>query len=186
MEAAVVALTQIVADLAKQKKKAEKAPSLEAALDRAEGFTWLGEGGSSSSSGSRSKTAAYRILRDTLTREPSLIYGAIERLLEEDLLQRRLGTSLAEAKATARGWLEHRSNLIPYPTTVRLCRSLCGIWDALREGRTEEARARAALAVAACDQQSLDGGSWLLAEQFCLEPAPPLSVFSSRLRLLSH
>ena len=69
MEAAVVALTQIVAHLAKQKKKAEKTPSLEAALDRAEGFSLLGEAGSSSSSGGgRSKAAAYRILKDTLTR----------------------------------------------------------------------------------------------------------------------
>ena len=68
----------------------------------------------------------------------------------------------------------------PYPTTIRLTWQICGIWDALREGKVAEARARAALAVAACDQQSLDSGSWILAEQFCLEPSPPLSAFSNR------
>ena len=56
---------------------------------------------------------------------------------------------------------------------------IAGIWDCLRAGKHTEARARAALAVAACDQQSLDGGSWVLAEQFGLERGPPLGVFSN-------
>ena len=179
MEAAVLALTKIVSELA-GKKKAEKASSLEAALDRAEGFGTSVEGSLSSSSAGRSKAAAHRLLKETLVRDPSLTYGAIERLLEEDLLQRRLGTCLQDAKASARAWLEFRSNLGPYPTTIRLTWQIAGIWDALREGKVAEARARAALAVAACDQQSLDNGSWILAEQFCLEPAPPISAFSSR------
>ena len=166
IEAAVVALTKIVSELA-GKKKSEKASSLEAALDKAEGFGPSVEGGLSSSSG-RSKAAAHRLLKETLVRDFSLIYGAVERLLEEDLLQRRLGTCLQDAKASARAWLEYRSNLGPYPTMIRLTWQICGIWDALREGKVAEARARAALAVAACDQQSLDSGSWILAEQFCL------------------
>ena len=176
--AAVVAVTKIVADLA-GKKKSDKASSLEAALDKAEGFGPTAEG-SFSSFFSRSKAAAHRLLKETLVRDPSLIYGAIERLLEEDLLQRRLGTALQDAKASARAWLEFRSNLGPYPTTIRLTWQIAGIWDALREGKVAEARARAALAVAACDQQSLDSGSWIFAEQFCLEPAPPISAFSNR------
>ena len=175
----VVALTKIVADLA-GKKKSEKASSLEAALDKAEGFGPSSDEGFSSSSAGRSKAAAHRLLKETLVRDPALIYGAVERLLEEDLLQRRLGTCLQDAKASARAWLEFRSNLGPYPTTIRLAWQIAGIWDSLREGKVEEARARAALAVAACDQQSLDSGSWILAEQFCLEPAPPLSAFSNR------
>ena len=179
IEAAVVALTKIVSELA-GKKKSEKASSLEAALDKAEGFGPSVEGGLSSSSAGRSKAAAHRLLKETLVRDPSLIYGAVERLLEEDLLQRRLGACLQDAKASARAWLEYRSNLGPYPTTIRLTWQICGIWDALREGKVAEARARAALAVAACDQQSLDSGSWILAEQFCLEPSPPLSAFSNR------
>ena len=174
IEAAVVALTKIVSELA-GKKKSEKASSLEAALDKAEGFGPSVEGGLSSSSAGRSKAAAHRLLKETLVRDPLLIYGAVERLLEEDLLQRRLGTCLQDAKASARAWLEYRSNLGPYPTTIRLTWQICGIWDALREGKVAEARARAVLAVAACDQQSLDSGSWILAEQFCLEPSPPLS-----------
>ena len=146
IEAAVVALTKIVSELA-GKKKSEKASSLEAALDKAEGFGPSVEGGLSSSSAGRSKAAAHRLLKETLVRDPSLIYGAVERLLEEDLLQRRLGTCLQDAKASARAWLEYRSNLGPYPTTIRLTWQICGIWDALREGKVAEARARARHAI---------------------------------------
>ena len=78
------------------------------------------------------------------------------------------------------GWLEHRSHLSLYPTTVRLLWAVTGIWDCLRAGRHEEARARAALTVAAADQQALDGGSWVLAEHFLLEQGPPLSAFANR------
>ena len=56
---------------------------------------------------------------------------------------------------------------------------ICGIWDSLRAGRHDEA-GWGPLAVASCHQQSLDNGSWILAEQFCLEPAPPLSAFANR------
>ncbi|CAE7198485.1 unnamed protein product, partial [Symbiodinium sp. KB8] len=100
-----------------------------------------------------------RILKETVKSDPAQVYGAIERLLEEDLLHRQLGAGLADARASSRGWLEHRSHLSLYPTTVRLLWAVTGIWDCLRAGRHEEARARAALTVAAADQQALDGGN---------------------------
>ena len=65
-------------------------------------------------------------------RPRSGLYGTIERLMEEDLLQRQLDAGLGNARATARGWLEHRSNVSLCPTTVRLLWSLCGAWDCLR------------------------------------------------------
>ena len=179
VEAAVLSLTKIVKELAKSKKGPDQGSSLERALDRAEGFGAAADS-SVSSSGGRSKAAAYRILREALTAEPVQLYTSIERLLEEDLLHRRLGSSLQDSKATSRAWLEHRSNLGMYPTTVRMAWAVCGIWDALRSNRPQEARARCALCIACCDQQALDNGQWTLAEQFSLEAPPPLSAFMNR------
>ena len=180
IEAAVVNLTKIVSELSKGRRTADAhATPLERALDRAEGFSASAEG-SSGSSGGRSKSAAYRILRDTLVSDPASIYTSIENNLEEDLLHRRLGGALQESRATSRAWLEHRSHLSNYPNTVRLAWSLCGVWDSLRAGLHEQARARCALGVACCDQQAFDGGSWTLAEQFALEAPPPLSAFAAK------
>ena len=174
MEAAVVALTQIVADLAKQKKQAEKTPLLEAALDRAEGFSLLGEAGSSSSSGPLQNCSLPHPQGYSDPRaEPSLIYGAIERLLEEDLLQRRLGTSLAEARQrlVAGYTIAATSDRIP-PQCV--CAGLC---VACGTRCVKGARKKREL-WPSLPAKSLGGGSWLVAEQFCLEPAPPLASFS--------
>ncbi|CAE7732556.1 unnamed protein product, partial [Symbiodinium necroappetens] len=179
VEHAVVALTKIVSELSRGRRGPDKT-NLEAALDRAEGFSTGAEGSLSSSSGSRSKSTAYRVLKDAVRNDPAQVYSSIERLLEEDLLHRQLDAGLADAKATSRGWLEHRSHLSLYPTTVRLLWAITGIWDCLRSDRPDEARARAALAVAAADQQALDGGSWVLAEHFLLEQGPPLSAFANR------
>ncbi|CAE7717395.1 unnamed protein product [Symbiodinium sp. CCMP2592] len=97
LEAAVVALTKIVGELAKGKRGAgDKQGGLEAALDRAEG---IGSGSSEfpGSTGSRSKTAAFRLLQNAVKNEPETIYGSIERLLSEDLLHSREGTDLASS-----------------------------------------------------------------------------------------
>ena len=178
VEAAVVNLTKIVGELAKAKHTPAKGSDLERALDKAEGFAQPGE--AVGSSGGRSKSAAFRILKETLINDPAQIYGPIERLLEEDLLHRRVGSALQDSRATSRAWLEYRSNLGHYPTTTRLAWCIAGIWDALRSQRPEEARARAALAIACVDQQALDGGAWTLAEQFSLEGPPPLASFANR------
>lgn len=80
---------------------------------------------------------------------------------------------------TARGWLEHRSKIQNYPTSVRAAWSLAGVWDALRCERYAEARARCALAVCQWDQQSCDRGSWLIANELSLEDSPPYSAFAA-------
>ena len=178
VEAAVVNLTKIVGELAKAKHTPAKGSDLERALDKAEGFAQSGE--AIGSSGGRSKSAAFRILKETLINDPAQIYGPIERLLEEDLIHRRVGSSLQDSRATSRAWLEYRSNLGHYPTTTRLAWCIAGIWNALRSQRPDEARARAALAIACVDQQALDGGAWTLAEQFSLEGPPPLASFANR------
>ena len=63
-----------------------------------------------------------------------------------------------------------------FPSSIRSAWALAGIWDALRSARTEEARARAGLALAQIDQQACER-DWLLAGELSLEPAPPLHAF---------
>ena len=128
VQAAVVALTSIVKELAKNKQEAARAPTLETALDRAEGSS-ASSGLLEGSSASRSKAAAYRILRESLTKRPEQIYASIEANLSEDLLNRRAGP-LAGTAATARSWFEFRSRLGYY-----IGWTLGSIWDALREDK---------------------------------------------------
>ena len=83
VEQAVVVLTNLMKQLVQEKRRSpDRATSLEAALDVAEGAS-LGEAAGPSTSG-RSKGAAYRILRDSLEKSPELIYQEIEKLLDED------------------------------------------------------------------------------------------------------
>jgi len=109
-----------------------------------------------------------------------LIYRAIEQKMEEDWIQAgTLPGASSSSSITARGWLEHRSKIQNFQVPVRAAWSVAGIWDCLRQGRHEEARARCALAVASLDQLGVDKGSWLVASEVCLEDAPPFSSFAA-------
>ena len=79
----------------------------------------------------------------------------------------------ATPAVTSRGWL-HRSRIQNYQSVVRYAWIL-GFHDALREGQTDLARARAVLGIAFADQTSCDRGSFLLSQETTLEP-PPLSA----------
>ena len=92
----------------------------------------------------------------------------------------RSAPSSQAVAATARGWLEHRSKLGHYPSTIRFSWIIAGALDNLRQGEVSQARARLALALAAVDQAALDGGSWSLANEFLLEVPPPFSAFQNR------
>jgi hypothetical protein len=127
-----------------------------------------------------SKSAALRSLRKLLIQQPELIYRAIEQKMEEDWIQAgTLPGASSSSSITARGWLEHRSKIQNFQVPVRAAWSVAGIWDCLRQGRHEEARARCALAVASLDQLGVDKGSWLVASEVCLEDAPPFSSFAA-------
>ena len=179
IEDAVVTLTGLMKELMKDRaRQSDRALTLESALDRAESSSWDGSGGSGSSS--RSKAAAYRVLRESLKKRPEAIYQSIEALLEEDLLARRATGNLAAAQASARAWVEFRSRVGNYPSTIRAMWAIAGILDSLRDNCPEEARARACLALAAFDQQSIDSGAWVYAQEIMFEPSPPLSAFQSR------
>ena len=63
--------------------------------------------------------------------------------------------------------------------SVRATWTLSGVLDALRNGCVDEARARCCLGLAQLEQESLDHGSFLLAQEFSLEPPAPLSSFQA-------
>eukprot|EP00435_Cladocopium_sp_Y103_P007514 s684_g2.t1 len=169
---AVVQLTKLVADL-HQTKVVKQDKKLENILDRAE----YGYAKEPSSSSGRSKSAALLSLQRLLRSDPKLIYTSIEARLQEDWEQASMQPGMNQQVISARGWIEHRSRIQAYPTTVRAAWALGGIWDCLRTGRIEEARARTALSVCVLDRQACDAGSWLLASELALESPPPMTNF---------
>ncbi|OLQ07204.1 FK506-binding protein 1A [Symbiodinium microadriaticum] len=180
VERAVLALTGIMKQLVDKKKQVDRPSTLDAYLDHAEGPSGSDVFGLGSSSGSRSKAAAYRLLRESLEKSPELIYQEVERLMDEDLLSRRAVGALTSAQSSARAWIEFRSRVGYYPTTIRTLWCLGGILDCLRDDRVGEARARTCLVIAALDQQCIDAGAWTYAQEVLLEAPPPLGSFQNR------
>ena len=169
---AVVQLTQIIKGMQKDKGKARG--GLEEILDRAESGSQKEPGVST-----RSRAAALRALQRLLHSNPALIYQSLERRLQEDWDASEALPGVTASQISARGWVEHRSKIQGYMTSIRYSWILAGIWDCLRLGKHEEARARAALGVACVDQQSIDRGSSLLAGELTLEEAPPIHSFAN-------
>ena len=173
MQKAVMKLTQIVGSLAAQKKPR----GLDALLDVADAEA---QDPSSSSSG-KSKAALYKKLRRSLQEEPKYVFQTIENLMDEDFQLLRMAPGVpALSLISTRAWMEYRSRLLHYPTTLRYVWAIAGIHDCLRQGRSDEARARCALMMAAADQTSLDGGNWLLSQEILLEEPPPFASFQGK------
>ena len=170
--AAVVQLTKLVKDMHKQKKD-KKSKSLDSLLD-----TYDAGLGKEPGAGGKSKAAALRQLQKMLVANPTAIYQSLERRLQEDWDSAEALPGISAAQISARGWLEHRSRVQGYQTSVRFGWLLAGIWDCLRLGRHEEARARAALGVAMVDQHACDKGSFLVASEIVLEDPPPFASFN--------
>lgn len=173
MAAAVVKLTEIVAKMTKHGNSSSN--PLEDALDQAGGSAGSGLGDVSSSMG-RKHAAARRALMKAFQEDPAQIWRSIESNMAQDF---GLQTTMPNASAmfSARGWCEHRSKIQPYIRTCRWVWGIAGIMDDLRLNRPDHARARAALLIAAAEQESLDRGSFLLSQEFLMEPAVPLSSF---------
>lgn len=144
-------------------------------LDLGQGSEGVSEG---SGLGSSKKAAALRALKKQLTENPKTLYESIESNLHSDFTARQIRPGEPSAGGTARGWLEARSRVQNFTGHVRWCWQVAGIWDALMADRPEEARARCALLLSAADQSSVDGGSWILAQQVLLEAPPPYHMFS--------
>ena len=175
VEKAVVQLTKLVSDMSKAKNART---GLDAILDRVD--TGGGDASASSSTGGRSKSAAFKKLRDALVKNPEWLYKNVEARMEEDFQTLRMAPGASGLTTTPRAWIEHRSKLLHYPSTIRSAWIVAGIHDSLKAGNVSEARARCALALAAIDQSSLDNGSWMLSQEMLLEDAAPYSAFLGR------
>ena len=174
VERAVLQLTRIVDKLAKQKKTRD----LDAMLDGIDGGGDAGEG--SAGSGSKSKAAIFKKLKGCLRDNPKYLSQTVEELMAEDFHQIQGAPGSQNREVSTRAWLEHRSKIMYYPTTIRFVWMLGGIHDSMRRGAWEEARARTCLALAAADPAAVDSGSWLLAQEMLLEDPAPMSSFQGR------
>ena len=177
MEKAVLQLTKVVTKLTEKEKK--KKSGLEEILERVD-TGGIVDGSSGGSSGGRTKASAYKKIKSALEKQPEWLYRSIELLMEEDFQQIRNAPGSAAKAVSSRAWIEHRSRLLHYPSTIRTAWIVGGVHDCLKEGRYSEARARCALALAAIDQSSLDSGNWTLAQELLLEPAAPYNAFLGR------
>ena len=177
VERAILQLTKLVSKMSE--KESKKRSGLEEILDRVDtGGSADGSGGGTSSG--RTKAAAYKKIRAALEKQPEWIYKSVEGLMEEDFQQIRSAPGASSRVVSSRAWIEHRSKLLHYPSTIRTAWIISGVHDCLKEGRVSEARARCALALGAIDQSSLDSGSWSLSQELLLEPAPPYHTFIGR------
>ena len=168
MTEALLKLTEIVTKLT-----GRRSDSLEDAMDSI--------GGSGSMEGSiglsRKHAALINALKKTFREEPKKIWTAIETNMANEFDLRVAQPNVPGLSFTARGWAEHRSRIQGYARTVRSTWTLAGVLDALRDGRQDEARARCCLGLAQLEQESLNHGSFLLAQEFALEPPAPISSF---------
>ena len=173
MVTAVSQMSKILKSMYKE-KKVRKDKTLDSLLDRVD----VGLGKEHGSGGTKTKAAALQALQQCLIKDPKLIYTAIEKRMMEDYVSSALPPGATSRPTTARGWVEHRSKIQSYPSSIRAVWTLSGVWDALIEGRIDEARARCALGVAQLDQQAYDAGGWILAAEMALEAPPPYSAFA--------
>ena len=169
---AIVKLTKVCSHLAASRKSTSRDP-IEQILD---GGAATGSDGSGLGN-SRKNAAALRALKKCLVDRPAYIYETIEAHLEEDFAARSGAPGLPLGGGTIRGWLESRSRIQNYVGHIRWSWAVGGIWQALVDGKYPEARARAALLVAASDQSAVDNGSWLVSQVAMLEPPAPFHAF---------
>eukprot|EP00435_Cladocopium_sp_Y103_P020927 s3291_g5.t1 len=176
IEKAVLQLTRIVGDLAKNKDKRSR--DVEALLDGVDGDS----AEVAQSGAGKSKAAVYKKLKTCLRDNPKYLYATVLELMEQDFHVLRSAPGSSSQTTSWRAWIEHRSRIGHYPTTIRFCWILGGILDALQTGATAEAQARAALGLLAEDQAALDSGSWVMAQEVLLEEPPPMASFKGKER----
>jgi len=177
VERAVLALTRLTGQLVSARPP-ERDP-LERAL---EGVSGSLAGDPSSSLSLRKGAAARRALVEAVTARPEAIYGSVEQLMVEAIqggpASHAAGSGSSLETANPFVYLEHRSRVANYRSTVCWLWQIAAIHKALMDGRPKVARARAALALAAGEQFSIDGGSWDLAWEMTLMDEPPYDAFA--------
>ena len=176
MERAMTKMANIMELLADDKKKKASRSKLDQALESAGGG---GSAESSLSHGGRKAAAQRRALRATFQEHPQEIYQTVERLIAEDLNSQTLAPGMPAQAFNARAWVEFRSRIGNYKAAAFGAWSAAGILDALVDGDTARARARAALLLLVFDQAAVDRGSYVLAGEMTLEGLPPFSALGS-------
>ena len=171
IQVAVTKLTAIAAQLADGKKKDS---SLEALLDGSGQADASGSGTSG-----RKSAAALRALKERLRSQRGELTKVIERNMSADFALRSALPGSSQVPVSCRAWLESRSRVQHYPSTIRFLWMIAGIGDALREEKYEEAYLRSLLGLAAGDQLSIDKGNWNVASEILLEDPPPFPAFTS-------
>lgn len=77
-------------------------------------------------------------------------------------------------------YLEHRSRLQNYDTSINLAYMFAGIIAALQRDRPAEALARAYASLGSLEQFSMDGGTWLVAIELAMIEEPPYAAYANR------
>ena len=176
IEQALMKLTVIADKLTGAKDKAHKIDHL---LDGGAGPVGASEA-ASSSGGNRKSAAAMRALQKALVEDPKYLYQRMEANVQADFLSRPVAPGEPMSSGcTIRGWLAARSRVQLYHNHVRWCWQTAGIWDCLISGRVDEARARCGLLLAAAEQASIDGGSWVMSGVAMMEQPPPFQAFAT-------
>ena len=176
MHAALLQLTEIATQLSASRRREN---TLDAILDSSGGAGSQADIGNAGSS-SRRNAAAWRALRDRLTSQPKDLVANLEQRLQADFALRTTLPGSGQIPVTCRAWLEMRSKVQSYPTTIRFLWAVAGVADAIKDNKIDEAYCRCLLTLAAGDQLSIDRGSWSLAAEVLLEDGPPFGAFGVR------
>ena len=122
----------------------------------------------------RRGAAARLALRRALTQNPEHYSQYVAAQLASAFVSR----SATGDAPTMREYLELRSRVGNHRPTISWMWAVAGARDALAAGRVPEALARLDLAIVAGEQCSIDGGSWVLAQELLWEDDPPFHAFS--------
>lgn len=167
-------LTSIVELLAEDRKKKVGASKLEVALDG----SYASASDAPLSGSGKKAAAARRALMASYEDQPQEISNLIEKQMYEDLNSLTLGPGMTAKGLNARAWVEFRSKVGNYRTSVYSSWSVAGILDSLIAGNVAKARARACVLLLMLDQSSIDKGNWTMAGELSLEPPPPFSSYA--------
>ena len=131
------------------------------------------EGGASSSAGVSSRMGArgVALMKKAIVENPTSISDPVEDKVQAAFFGG--ATPPAGARASMRGYYEHRSALTDHQPTANWAWAVAGARDLLRAGKGDEALARLDLLCIAAEQVAMDRGSWVMARELLFAEDPP-------------
>ena len=171
IEKLVTSMAKVVKKLAADKPSSSSQNPIEKAL---EGLGAGDRGDKGEGWSVRKGTAVRRELRKALYESPEHFSNVVAKGILAAFDKRPVpGTSV---EADARAYLEFRSHVQEWKTTINWMWMLGGIHSALTRGAAPEALARTSLALAAGEQYAIDG-NWDIAWELTFEDLPPYPSF---------